>query len=151
MTLPHSAIILMASQQIVIVVVITKRHKHIRTLCYNYNMATSASSSSSAASVKSDTPAVLEKVVTPIVSLDRIRVVSFKDSDKAADCLIQAFAEDEVARYFIDTDDMAKYDAQAKWKLHCEIMRYITAAHCLDGLVTAVGDDEDEFGAVALW
>jgi hypothetical protein len=113
-------------------------------------MATS-SSGSNVSSNESSTTNVLEKVRTPTVSLEAVRTVSFKDCTRAAECLIQAFAKDEIARYFIDTDDMAKYDEGVKWKLHCDIMQYITAAHCLNGLVTAVGDEEDEYGAVALW
>ena len=113
-------------------------------------MANSFSSSSTSSNDSNASP-VLEKVSTPVVPLDAVRTVSFKDSDKAAECLIQAFAKDEVARYFIDTNDMAMYGEDVKWKLHCDIMRYITAAHCLNGLVTAVGDEEDAFGAVALW
>jgi len=97
------------------------------------------------------TTSTLEKVTTPVIPIEAVRTVSLKDSDKAAECLIEAFAKDEIARYFIDTDDMAQYDEDVKWKLHCDVLRYITAAHCLDGLVTAVGDDEDGFGAVALW
>jgi len=113
-------------------------------------MANSFSSSSTSSNDSNASP-VLEKVSTPGVPLDAVRTVSFKDSDKAAECLIQAFAKDEVARYFIDTNDMGMYGEDVKWKLHCDIMRYITAAHCLNGLVTAVGDEEDAFGAVALW
>lgn len=113
-------------------------------------MAAPSSSSSTSVNESSNT-SVLDKVSTPIVPLDAVRTVSFKNYAQAAECLIQAFAKDDITRYFIDTDDLAKYDEDVKWKLHCEIMQYITAAHCMNGLVTAIGDEEDGYGAVALW
>jgi len=55
---------------------------------------------------------------------------------------------DEISRYFIDTDDMATYSDEYKWKLHINIMRYVVAAHCYKGVVTTIGPDYD---GVALW
>jgi hypothetical protein len=66
----------------------------------------------------------------------------------AAQCLSEAFVVDEVARYFVDTPDMANVSEEKKYKLHCNIIRYLTAAHCLKGIVTSIGPDYD---AVALW
>jgi len=43
---------------------------------------------------------------------------------------------------------MSKYSEEYKWKLHVDILRYVTAAHCYKGIVTTVGEDYD---AVALW
>ena len=59
----------------------------------------------------------------------------------------EAFAEDDVARYFIDVPDREHWTDQQKWDLHVEIMEYITYAHILKGLAITVGD----FEAVALW
>jgi len=77
-----------------------------------------------------------------------IRVVPLSECQQAAQCLADAFATDEVARYFLDPKDMAGASEAAKWKLHCEILEYIVAAHCISGLVTTTGPNYD---AVALW
>jgi hypothetical protein len=91
----------------------------------------------------------LEKVRTlSLPTTEVLRTVGIEDLDGVAECLSQAFATDEVARYFVDTDDMDMYGEKVKYKLHCDIIRYITAAHCLSGLVTTIGPD---FDAVALW
>lgn len=78
---------------------------------------------------------------------DSVRVVTADEYKRAADCLAEAFSEDEVSRYFVDVPDRAHWSAEEKWALHVEIMEYITYAHILKGLVTTVGD----FEAVALW
>jgi hypothetical protein len=77
-----------------------------------------------------------------------VRVVSVAEYKEAALCLAEAFAEDDVARYFIDVPDREHWSEEAKWQLHLEILEYVTYAHCLKGLVTTVGDNYD---AVALW
>jgi len=79
---------------------------------------------------------------------EQVRVLSITEYEQAAQSLAEAFAEDEVARYFLDTPDMAEYSLEYKWDLHVDILRYITAAHCYKGIVTTVGPD---YGAVALW
>jgi len=79
---------------------------------------------------------------------EEARVLGISEYEGAAQCLSEAFAVDEVARYFIDTDDMATYSEEYKWKLHCDIIRYVTAAHCYKGIVTTIGPNYD---AVALW
>ncbi|KAH7411031.1 hypothetical protein BKA64DRAFT_371994 [Cadophora sp. MPI-SDFR-AT-0126] len=81
-------------------------------------------------------------------STEEVRVLSISEYEQAAQCLAEAFAVDEVARYFIDTDDMATYSEEYKYKMHCDILRYITAAHCYKGIVTTIGPNYD---AVALW
>jgi hypothetical protein len=81
-------------------------------------------------------------------STEEVRVISIAEYEQAAQSLAEAFAVDEVARYFIDMDDMAAYSEEYKWKMHCDILRYITAAHCYKGIVTTIGPDYD---AVALW
>jgi hypothetical protein len=81
-------------------------------------------------------------------STEEVRVLGIAEYEQAAQCLAEAVAVDEVARYFIDTDDMASYSDEHKYKLHCDILRYVTAAHCYNGIVTTIGPDYD---AVALW
>lgn len=76
-----------------------------------------------------------------------VRVVSTAEYRQAAQCLAEAFSNDEVARYFVDVPDRQHWSEQEKWALHVEILEYITYAHILKGLVTTVGD----FEAVALW
>jgi hypothetical protein len=78
---------------------------------------------------------------------DGMRIVQADEYKQAAACLAEAFGEDDVARYFIDVPDREHWTAEDKWALHVEILEYITYAHILKGLVTAVGD----FEAVALW
>ncbi|EPE24327.1 Acyl-CoA N-acyltransferases (Nat) [Glarea lozoyensis ATCC 20868] len=97
----------------------------------------------------SNSTLLLEKKrsLTPSV-MEEVRTLSISECEGAAQCLAEAFAVDEVARYFVDTPDMENVTEAAKWKLHLSIMRYMTAAHCYKGIVTTVGDD---YGAVALW
>jgi tetratricopeptide (TPR) repeat protein len=91
----------------------------------------------------------LEKQLSNSSGLNQqVRVIGISEYAQAAECLAEAFAIDEVARYFIDTDDMISYSEEYKYKLHCDIMRYITAAHCYKGIVTTIGSNYD---AVALW
>jgi hypothetical protein len=80
--------------------------------------------------------------------LRRRRTFTIAEYQEAAQCLAEAFANDEVARYFIDTEDMSAYSEGYKWKLHYDILRYAVAAHCYNGIVTTIGPNHD---AVALW
>ena len=92
---------------------------------------------------------ILEKKRSPSpAASEEVRVLGIDEYEQAAHCLAEAFAVDEVARYFVETDDMAAYSEEYKWKLHCDIIRYITAAHCYKGIVTTIGPNYD---AVALW
>ncbi|KAF1989119.1 hypothetical protein K402DRAFT_402304 [Aulographum hederae CBS 113979] len=79
---------------------------------------------------------------------DEVRVVPIEEYKEAAQCLAEAFAVDEVARYFLDTPDRGHWSEKDKWDLHVSIMEYLTYAHCLKGLVTTIGPN---YGAVALW
>jgi Ser-tRNA(Ala) deacylase AlaX len=88
-----------------------------------------------------------KRSLTPYVT-EEVRTVSISECEGVAQCLAEAFAVDEVSRYFVDTPDMANVTEAVKWKLHYNIMRYLTAAHCYKGIVTTVGED---YGAVALW
>ncbi|KAF2268760.1 hypothetical protein CC78DRAFT_529737 [Lojkania enalia] len=79
---------------------------------------------------------------------DGVRVVTAAEYKEAAFCLAEAFAEDDVSRYFIDVPDREHWSEEEKWALHVEIFEYVVYAHILKGLVTTIGDD---YGAVALW
>ncbi|KAG0652990.1 putative N-acetyltransferase [Hyphodiscus hymeniophilus] len=89
-----------------------------------------------------------KRSLTPDETTDEVRVLSIAEYEQAALSLAEAFAVDDVARYFLDTDDMASFTEEYKYKLHCDILRYVTAAHCYKGIVTTIGPDYD---AVALW
>ncbi|KAF2143677.1 uncharacterized protein K452DRAFT_160893 [Aplosporella prunicola CBS 121167] len=79
---------------------------------------------------------------------DQVRIVPTSEYKAAAFALAEAFADDDVSRYFVDTPDRAHWSAEQKWDLHLAIMEYMTYAHCLKGLVTTIGPDYD---GVALW
>jgi len=77
-----------------------------------------------------------------------IHVVSPSEYKEAAFCLAEAFREDDVVRYPIDTPDRVHYSEEERFALHREALEYVTYAHCLRGLVTTVGENYD---CVALW
>lgn len=79
---------------------------------------------------------------------DEARQVTLAEYKQAAQCLAEAFADDEVARYFTEVPDRAHWTEKQKWDLHVSILEYITYAHILKGLVLAAGPD---YGCVALW
>jgi hypothetical protein len=92
--------------------------------------------------------ATMEKKRSASPGVSEVRTFTISEYKAAAECLAEAFAVDEVARYFIDTEDMSTYSEEYKWKLHCDILRYAVAAHCYNGIVTTIGPNYD---AVALW
>src|SRR5438045_5564156 len=77
-----------------------------------------------------------------------IRTVSPSEYKEAAASLAEAFREDHVVRYAIDTPDRSHWTEEERFNLHRQAFEYITYAHCLNGLVTTVGE---EYGCVALW
>lgn len=90
-----------------------------------------------------------QKPAAPLpLPTDGVRIVTLDEYKEAALCLAEAFAEDDVVRYFVDVPDRADWTEEERWALHVEILEYVTYAHILKGLVTTIGDD---FGAVALW
>ena len=76
------------------------------------------------------------------------RVLQLHEYKEAALSLAEAFKEDEVSMYFINTPDRANWTEKQKWDLHLKIMEYITYAHLLRGLVVSAGPNYD---CVALW
>lgn len=98
--------------------------------------------------VKTSFRLVQQKAVASVSELpDDVRVVTVAEYKEAALCLAEAFADDDVARYFIDVPDREHWTEEEKWALHVEILEYVTYAHILKGLVTTIGD----FEGVALW
>ena len=79
---------------------------------------------------------------------DEVRVLGLHEWKQAGLSLAEAFKDDEVSRYFVDTPDRAHWSEDQKWDLHVKIMEYITYAHLLKGLVVSAGPNYD---CVALW
>ena len=77
-----------------------------------------------------------------------VRVLELHEYKEAALSLAEAFADDHVSNYFIDTPDRPSWTKEQKWELHTKIMEYITYAHLLRGLVVSAGPNYD---CVALW
>ncbi|KAK0641641.1 N-acetyltransferase-like protein [Cercophora newfieldiana] len=93
----------------------------------------------------------LKRSLVPSKWEETPRVLGMSECREAALTLAHAFAADEYAQYLVDPGDSADgvgISPEDKWKLHVDIMTYAVAAHCLDGLVTAIGPDYD---CVALW
>lgn len=89
-----------------------------------------------------------DRIAADNTKSNQIRIVAPHEYLKAAECLAEAFKDDHVVRYAIDTPDRAHWSEEEKAKLHNQAMEYVTYAHCLKGLVTTVGPDYD---CVALW
>ena len=94
------------------------------------------------------TPPKFQPINSMASTNGQVRILGCDEYKGAALCLAQAFIEDDVARYAVDTPDRENWSAKAKWDLHLCILEYITYGHCLKGLVTTVGPD---YGCVALW
>lgn len=77
-----------------------------------------------------------------------VREVDLSEYRPAGQCLAEAFEDDEVARYGIDTPETDHWPTERKWKVHLWLMEYLTYAHSLSGLTTTIGDNYD---CVALW
>lgn len=77
-----------------------------------------------------------------------VRAIPKKEYKAAADCLAEAFWNDDVAQYFVKTKDTENWSEDERWTLHVRIMRSIVLAHCLKGLALTVGPNYD---CVALW
>ncbi|KAL8930940.1 MAG: hypothetical protein Q9208_000041 [Pyrenodesmia sp. 3 TL-2023] len=77
-----------------------------------------------------------------------VRVVPNKEHRAAADCLAEAFRDDDVAKYFVRTPDTQTWSDSKRWEMHLRIMRSLVLAHCYKGLALTVGPHHE---AVALW
>lgn len=79
---------------------------------------------------------------------EQVRTLGISEYKEAGLSLAQAFATDGLAQYLLDSDDMKNMSAENRWRLHVDLMTYMTAAHCYSGLVTSIGPD---YEAVSLW
>lgn len=75
-----------------------------------------------------------------------VRTLQASEVDQAAECLADAFRDDELAQYFTHTPD--RKPSSDLRKLHFVIMKCIVRAHVQCGLATVIGENYD---CVALW
>ncbi|KAL9585075.1 MAG: hypothetical protein Q9212_001739 [Teloschistes hypoglaucus] len=76
------------------------------------------------------------------------RILRRDEVDAAAASLADSFAKDDVAMYFVETDETKHWTPERKWQLHLRIMRCVVDAHCLEGYALTIGPDYD---GIALW
>jgi hypothetical protein len=79
---------------------------------------------------------------------DDVRILQSSDCRAAGLSLAHAFAADDLAQYLVNPADMSAAPAEDKWKLHVNLMTYIVAATCYNGIATTIGPD---YEGVALW
>lgn len=91
-------------------------------------------------------PTVPSKLM--MIPNDQVRVVDISEYEAAALSLAQAFKDDDVSMYFVETEEVKHWTQKEKWDLHLSIMEYLVYAHILKGLVTTVGPN---YASVALW
>ena len=95
-----------------------------------------------------ETKTTMLRMQAPVVDgSEHPRILRLDEYKAAAQTLAEAFWEDDVAMYFIETGDRVLTNQQ-KWKLHVSILEKLVYAHCLKGLVTTIGPNYD---SVALW
>lgn len=104
-------------------------------------------SNTTTSTVQSSTCRTIENGKVPDLS-DGARAIAITEYKEAAYALAEAFSDDHVSRYLVDTPDRPHWTEKEKWDLHVSIMEYITYAHCLRGLVITAGEN---YGCVALW
>ena len=96
----------------------------------------------------------VEKKSSPVSKIIRtnaaseVRVLKRTEYKEAAATLAEAFRDDHVIRYPIDTPDRENWSEEQRFNLHRQAFEYITYAHCLKGLVLSIGEGH---GCVALW
>lgn len=82
---------------------------------------------------------------------DAVRVIGLSECREAAQSLARSFAADALSMYLLPEGKDEAGDlqaAEARWRLHVDIMTYVVAATVRKGTVTAVGPD---YEGVALW
>lgn len=77
-----------------------------------------------------------------------VRLLGLHEYKQAAQTLAEAFKDDHVAWYFLETPDRAHWTKQQQWDLHVQIFEYIVYAHLLKGIAVTAGPQYD---CVALW
>ncbi|KAH8155400.1 uncharacterized protein LAJ45_00410 [Morchella importuna] len=81
-------------------------------------------------------------------SNDQVRVLGIDEYKSAARTLADAFFKDDVAFYCLETPDNGGMTREELYPLHLEILEYIVAAHCYNGLVLGIGEHNE---GIALW
>lgn len=79
---------------------------------------------------------------------NQVRIVPISEYKEAAQTLAEAFWEDDVGRYCVDTPENESWTDEQKWECHRLILEYFTAMHCMKGMVTTIGPNYD---AIAMW
>lgn len=79
---------------------------------------------------------------------NNVREVPFAEAKKAAASLAECFADDKMARYFLQVSDCNRPLTPQEEKLNLRIYECVTAAHCFNGLVISAGPFYD---SVSLW
>lgn len=85
---------------------------------------------------------------SPAAVQNQARIVQKHEYREVAQTLAQAFKDDDVAMYFVETGDNSHWSQKEKWDLHVSILEYLVYGHILKGLVTTIGPNYD---SVALW
>ena len=78
----------------------------------------------------------------------QVRVLKKFEYKQAAQCLAEAFKDDAVAGYPVNTPDRQHWTTKRRWDFHVHIMECLAKAHIMRGMVTAIGPHYD---CVALW
>lgn len=78
----------------------------------------------------------------------QVRVLNLSEYKQAALSLAEAFQDDEVAVYPINTPDRQGWSTKQKWDLHIHVMECLVRAHIMRGLVTCTGPNYD---CIAMW
>lgn len=76
------------------------------------------------------------------------RTATMSECKEVGLSLAHSFAADDLSQYLVDADDMSHLSHEEKWRLHVDMMTYITAAHLMKGIVTTIGP---EYDSVAVW
>ena len=76
------------------------------------------------------------------------RTATMSECKEVGLSLAHSFAADDLSQYLVDADDMSHLSHEEKWRLHLDMMTYITAAHLMKGIVTTIGP---EYDSVAVW
>ena len=76
------------------------------------------------------------------------RMATMPECKEVGLSLAHSFAADDLSLYLVDANDMDHLSYEEKWRLHVDMMTYITSAHLMKGIVTTIGP---EYDSVAMW
>ncbi|KKA29863.1 hypothetical protein TD95_000410 [Thielaviopsis punctulata] len=77
-----------------------------------------------------------------------LRKVGRSEYKHVALSLSHAFANDELSRYMVDLPDMENRTQESMWKLHYDMMKYVSACYIRGGEVSTIGPD---YESIAMW